>query len=1034
MQIKGLVKFFTVVLILISLYQLSFTVVVKRYESKIKKEAQAYINQHYPSPTEKYTNNPALQRAYADTLEQLVADRIQHIEDSTRDKVIYNTLINKYTYEQAKEQELNLGLDLQGGMNVVLEVSVNDLIRSMANNSKDPALNRALELASQRRGTSGKDFVTLFYEAWKEVKPANERLAPLFINTFQNKITYNTPDDQVINIIRNEANDAIKRTYNVLLQRIDKFGVAQPNINLDLNRGIITVDLPGVHNPDRVRKYLQATAKLEFWETYQLDQNFYNTVLVPMNNAIAQYLASQQASSDTTKLHTGKTGNADTSGNSLRAFIQEHPSTSSSDTSNELIAQQKQNPLFAILHQSTVGGAAIGSIRLADTPLFNYYLSLDVVKNVLPRDLKFLYGSEASSRNQKTDVVNVYAIKTIPGSDQPMLDGSHVVDARADVDSNGGYEVVMRMDNTGARIWKKMTGDNIGKPIAIVLDDEVVSAPVVQTEIAGGNSSITGRFTAQEAQDLANILQTGKLPVPAHIVQEQVVGPTLGKESIQAGIKSFVLSFVIIFILMLVYFNNGGMVANIALVLNLLFTVGVLAALGATLTMPGIAGLVLTIGMAVDTNVIIFERIKEELYQGKGYLQAIADGYKHSYAPVLDAHVTMLLTAIILYYFGLGPVRGFATTQILGILLSLFTGILVSRLVEDFWTNKKRHFEYFTRISRAIFRKAHFKFIENRKYAYIISGILMLGGISSFFHGFNEGVEFKGGRSYDIQFTQPHTTEEIAQSLQPLLHEFPIVKTLGTHNVMNITTSYLIDQSGNQIDSTVQHTLYTGLKPYFPAGTSFETFRSKYIIGSQTVLPTISEDLKRGAFKATIFAVIIIFLYILIRFRRWQYSLGTILSLVHDVLVILFVFSYFRKWLPELEINQQFIAAILTVIGYSMNDTIIVFDRVREYFREMKGADKVTVIDKAINHTLTRTIMTSLTVFITILVLFLFGGESIRGFSFAMLVGIITGTYSSIFIASPVLVDFDRKNRLHTAEASQVKAPAYSSTRKATAK
>ena len=1041
MQIKGLVKFFTVVLILISLYQLSFTFVVKRYESKIRKEAQAFVKQHYPSPTEKYPQQPVLQKAYADTLEQIIADRIQHIEDSTRDEVIYNTLINKYTYEQAKEQELNLGLDLQGGMNVVLEVSVEDLIRSMANNSKDPAFNRALQLASQRRGTSGKDFVTLFYEAWKEVKPANERLAPLFVTAFQNKLNYNSSDDQVINVIRNEANDAIKRTYNVLLQRIDKFGVAQPNINLDLNRGIITVELPGVHNPDRVRKYLQATAKLEFWETYELDQNFYNNVLLPMNNAIAQYLASENTSSDTThasastsRASTANGESADTSGNSLRAFIHERPSsTPTPDTSNQLLAQQKQNPLFTILHQSP-GRPIIGTIRLADTPLFNYYLSLDVVKNVLPRDLKFLYGSETSSRNKKSDFINLYAIKTIPGSDQPLLDGSHVVDARADVSpTGGGYEVEMRMDNTGARIWKKMTGDNIGKCIAIVLDDEVVSAPVVQSEIAGGVSSITGNFTAQEAQDLANILQTGKLPVPAHIVQEQVVGPTLGKESIQAGIKSFVLSFIIIFILMLIYFNNGGMVANIALVLNLLFTVGVLAALGATLTMPGIAGLVLTIGMAVDTNVIIFERIKEELYQGKGYLQAIADGYRHSYAPVLDAHVTMLLTAIILYYFGLGPVRGFATTQILGILLSLFTGILVSRLIEDFWTNKKRHFEYFTHLSRAIFRKAHFKFIENRKYAYVVSGILMLLGLSSYFHGFNEGVEFKGGRSYDIQFTQPYTTEEIAHALQPLLGEFPVVKTLGTHNVMNITTSYLIDQSGEKIDSTVQHTLFVGLQPYLPKGIDFQTFRSKYIIGSQTVLPTISEDLKRGAVKATIFAVIIIFLYILIRFRRWQYSLGTILSLVHDVLVILFVFSYLRKWIPELEINQQFIAAILTVIGYSMNDTVIVFDRVREYFREMKGADKVTVIDKAINDTLTRTIMTSLTVFITILVLFLFGGESIRGFSFAMLVGIITGTYSSIFIASPVLVDFDRKNRLHSQETARVKAPAYS-TKKATAK
>jgi SecD/SecF fusion protein len=1034
MQIKGLVKFFTVVLILISLYQLSFTFVVKHHEKIVAEQATEFIDNHYPSPQQKYPDNKTVQVTYEDTLSQLIAAREKEIEDSTSDQIIYNTLINKYTYLQAKEQELNLGLDLQGGMNVVLQVSLEDLIRSMAGNSKDPAFNKALELASQRKANSSADYISLFYQAWNQVKPANEKLAPLFTNAFQKNINYNSSDAQVISVIRSEAANAIKRTYNVLSERIDKFGVAQPEINYDENKGIISVELAGVHDPDRVGRYLQATAKLEFWETYELNQDFYNSVLVPMNAAIARYLSggsdttSTSSEKDTTALAKTKTtgSKTDTSTANLSQFISKNNANPTNQTGNtQETAEEKQNPLFSILHQSTVGRPAIGAINIGDTARFNHYLSLAVVQNVLPSDLKFLYGA-TEERNPKQ--LNIYAIKTLPGTDQPELGGEHVVNAAADVDPNGGYEINMTMDNTGARIWKKMTAANVGKCIAIVLDNEVYSAPNVEGEISGGSSSISGRFTAQEAQDLANILQTGKLPAPAHIVQEQVIGPTLGKESIIAGAKSFIIAFLVIFILMLVYFNTGGWVANIALILNLLFTIGVLAALGATLTMPGIAGLVLTIGMAVDTNVIIFERIKEELFKGKSYLQSISDGYKHSYAPILDAHVTTLLTAIILFYFGLGPVKGFATTQILGILLSLFCGILVSRLITDYWTNKKRHFEYFTPLSRKIFRKAHFKFIESRKYAYVISGIVLCFGVASFFHGFRYGVEFKGGRSYDIRFDQPVKTEDVAKSLQPVFHEYPIVKTIGTNSELNITTSYLINQTSKNTDSLVERALYTGLKKYLPAGLSFATFHAKYNIGSQKVLPTISDALKKGAMKAVIFAMAIIFIYILIRFRKWQYSLGTIVALLHDVLVTLAVFSFFRNIVPfSLEINQEFIAAILTVIGYSMNDTVIVFDRIREYFREMKGVDKATVIDKAINDTLSRTVMTSLTVFLTIVILFIFGGQVIRGFAFAMMVGVITGTYSSIFIASPILVDFDKKNELGNLEAGKVKAPAYKS-------
>lgn len=1056
MQLKGLVKFFAVVLILISLYQLSFTLVVHRHEKKVATAAKSWVDGHYPSAEQKFPGSKEEQAFYNDFLDSVLRAREQDIEDSTADEVIYNTGIKKYTYQQAKEQELSLGLDLQGGMNVVLEVSLQDMIRSMANNSKDPAFNKALELATQRRANTDADYVTLFGQAWNEVKTQGATLAPLFSNANEKQINFNTSDAQVLNVIRSEAKDAIKSTYIVLQQRIDKFGVTQPNINLDLNKGIISVELPGVRNPERVRKYLQATAKLEFWETWQPTQDFAVNVLQPVDNALAKYFAGGgKTTADTTGKTTTATAAAgqpaektDTSSKlgSLGQYVNKGAaSAQASDTGGNALmaASEKLHPLSILQQPASEGG--IGAVAIKDTAKFNYYLTLDAVKNVLPKNIKFLYGAKTLTDINGKDLLDskgnklleVFAMKTIPGTVDPPLGGEHVVDARQDVGQDGQPEVSMTMDNVGSKIWAKLTAANVGKPVAIVLDNVVYSAPAPREEIDGGRSSISGHFTTEEAQDLANILKTGKLPAPAHIVQEQVIGPTLGQESIMAGARSFIISFIIIFLIMIIYYNTGGMVANISLIFNLLFTVGVLAALGATLTMPGIAGLVLTIGMAVDTNVIIFERIKEEIVKGKGYTMAISDGYKHSYAPVLDAHITTLLTAIILFYFGLGPVKGFATTQILGILLSLFCGILISRIIEDWWTKKNRHFQYFTPISKKIFQHSKFKFIEARKYTYIISGILMLIGISSFWHGFDEGVEFKGGRSYTVRFDAPVKVEDIRETLKPVFGEYPVVKTVDVNNQVNITTSYMIQSTSRETDSLVERKLYGGLTRYLPAGTDYKAFDTKYKMSSQTVLPTISDSLKKGAVKATIFALIIIFAYILLRFRKWQYSLGTIFSLLHDVLVTLAVFSYFRNvGLPfALEINQDFIAAILTVIGYSMNDTVIVFDRIREYIRDKKGADKVTIIDNAINDTLSRTIMTSLTVFLTILILFIFGGESTRGFAFAMLIGVITGTYSSIFIASPVLVDLDKGNRLIGDDGGkkpkvQVQAPAVAGVKK----
>lgn len=1038
MQLKGLVRLFAGALILISLYQLSFTFLVRNYDKKVATQAKNDVTKQNPTPEQKYPGSKELQAFYQDTLNDFVKLRKQEILDSVGNKQIAG--FPWYTtYTKAKEKELNLGLDLQGGMNVVLEVSVEDVIRALSGHSKDPAFNKALDLAKQRKKASQSDFVSLFGQAYEEVQPGG-RLASIFANSSQKDLTFNSSNQQVLNVIRREAGAAIKNTYLVLQKRIDKFGVAQPNISLDANKGIISVELAGVDNPDRVRRYLQASANLEFRETYR-NQEFAATVLQPINEALKAALGGK-APADTAKAadSSAVAAAADTTGKaktdstgSLASFLAKDSAkgkkADSAKTQEELRAEfAKTNPLFNVLIPSItqdgqlVVGPVVGRILPKDTATFRRYLQIPAVKSILPKDVVFAYGQE--NREDRNEALSVYALKVNPTNPEPEVSGTSVIDARQDYDQqNGTPEVAMSMDNDGARKWRKMTGrlaptdptdEKTLNFVAVVLDGIVYSAPSIRGEIPGGRSSISGSFTVEEANDLANILKSGKMPAPASIVQEQIVGPTLGAESIAAGAKSFIVSFIIIFALMLVYYNTGGWVANIALILNLLFTVGILASLGATLTMPGIAGLVLTIGMAVDTNVIIFERIKDELSRGKSYQQAIEDGYKRSYAPVLDGHITSLLTAIILFYFGLGPVLGFATTQIIGLLLSLFCGILVSRMVTDWWTNKKRHFEYFTPVSRRIFQHANFDFVGKRKIAYAISGVVLIMGVASFFHGFNHGIDFSGGRSFTIRFEKPVNETEVREELQKVFGSEPYVKTIGgSNNQLNITTAYKIDEQGVQVDDEVTQKLFEGLKKYYDANTTNQAFVSRYIVGSQTVSPTISDDLRAGAIKATVLSLVVIFLYILIRFSKWQYSIGTIFSLLHDVLVTLAVFSFCKDIVPfTLEIDQHFIAAILTVIGFSMNDTVIVFDRIREYFRDNKGADRNTTINKAINVTLSRTIMTSLTVFLTILILFIFGGEVTRGFAFAMLIGVITGTYSSIFVAAPVLVDFDRKNEL----------------------
>jgi SecD/SecF fusion protein len=1023
MQLKGLVRFFTAALILISLYQLSFTYVVRNVEKKARAKAEKLAKLDNPTIT-------------GQELEKAIDARYREITDSLQgEKVMSVPLLKKYTYQEAKEQELNLGLDLQGGMNVTLEVSLDELVRSMSNNPKDAALNKAIADANKAKANSQANFVTLFGEAFLKNNP-NAKLAYLFTKPSEKELTLQSTNEEVLAKVNKEAKDAIKRTYNVLLTRIDKFGVASPNLTLDDNKGIISVELAGVKDPERVRTYLQSTAKLQFFELYS-NQEIINSIQ-PANEALAAYLSGSKedttvdADSTTTAKAdtTAKPAGDDTTSLSSMMAGGKDSGSAKSEKGMDSVAKArkdalKKNPLMAVWYpnvtqQGNVNqGPVVGIVAKKDTAKLNRYLNLDVVRNKFPNNIKFVFSAEDKKDAKNPNMpLYMYALKTAPGGEsESKLEGDHVTDARMDYNPlNGKPEVSMGMDITGARIWKKMTAENTGKYVAVVLDDKVYSAPLVNGEIPNGSTSIMGNFSVEQATDLANILKSGKLPAPARIVQEQVVGPTLGAESIAAGMNSLIISFIVIFILMLVYYNTGGIVANISLILNVLFTIGILSALHATLTMPGIAGLVLGIGMAVDTNVIIFERIKEELAGGSTYADAIKRGYTNSLAPVLDGHVTILITSVILFTFGLGPVLGFATTQIISILLSLFCGILVSRLVTDIYMRRERHFQYFTGLSKSIFRKAHFNFVGARKIAYGISIVVLIAGIGSFLNGFDYGVEFDGGRSYTIKFDTPHKVSDVREKLKTFFNgEYPVVKTIGQDNQLNITTAYLIKEPGQEIEQKVQHQLYEGLKAanFIPANVDEATFASKYKQSSQTVLPTISDDLKFGAIKATIFSIIAIFIYIFIRFRKWQYSLGTIVALLHDVCVTLAVFSFFRGVVPfALEIDQHFIAAVLTVIGFSMNDTVIVFDRIREYFRKNPKEHKHSVINRAINDTLSRTVMTSLTVFLAVLILFIFGGEVTRGFAFAMLIGVITGTYSSIFVAAPILVDMDKSEKL----------------------
>ncbi len=1002
MQSKGAIKLFAIVLALVCLYQLSFTLVTRGVEA----DAREYAN-----------NDPIKEKEYL---------------DSIGPKGVYNIGVKDYSYLECKEREINLGLDLKGGMNVTLEVSVMDLVRSMAGqNVEDPTFKKAIDRAAELQRNSNKDFVTLFGQAFTEVDP-NASLAAVFANIEnQDKIKFNSTNLQVLKVLKEESDAAISRSFNILRTRIDKFGVSQPNIQ-QLGSGRILVELPGVKEPDRVRKLLQGTAKLEFWETYTFGE--VAPGLVAVNTMLANkskkdsLLGSSTSVIDSSATTSATPIDTTTTKDTTKVSLVDKmgkDSTAAKDTAGGKTFEEfaRENPLFAVLFPSdgqvrtqeekniVDKQCVIGYSLIKDTAKVNRILERDDVKAALPKNLRLLWT--VKPRSAETQSLELIGIKSAGRDGKAPLDGAAISDARQDFGQfNSKPEISMRMNPDGAKVWKRLTGENVGKSIAIVLDDYVYSFPNVQGEIAGGSSSITGNFEINEAKDLANILKAGKLPAPARIVEEAVVGPSLGAEAIQNGLLSFVVALCIVFFFMAFYYSKAGIVADITLVVNMFFIMGVLASLGAVLTLPGIAGIVLIIALSVDANILIFERIREELRLGKGLRLAISDGYKHAFSSIIDSNVTTLLLGIILYSFGSGPVQGFATTLIIGILCSLFSAIFISRLIFEYLLDKNKDIPFWTNATKDPYKNINLPFVENRKKYYIISGIVIAAGIFSIgMKGFNFGVDFDGGRTFVVQFDNATSTQAIRESLAVPFGEAPDVKTFGTDNRYKITTDYLIEENTAEAQAAVTKALYEGVKGQF-AGIDQAKFQETKIINSQKVGPTVADDIKSSAFFAIIFGCALMFLYILIRFKKWQYGLGATVALLHDVLLILSIFSIFNGILPfTLEINQDFIAALLTVMGYSMTDTVVVFDRIREYLGIHPNTDKKIVINNALNSTLSRTMNTSLATFFVLLAIFIFGGDVIRGFIFALLIGILVGTYSSLCIASPIVIDFDKKDK-----------------------
>ena len=962
MQSKGFIKLVAILLALACVYQLTFSLKTRSVEKDAVEYAAAF-------PAE----------------EQVAME--QYYLDSIQNKVVYNIGIAQFTYKQCKEKEINLGLDLKGGMNVMLEIQVEDVVKSLAGESKDdPAFVAAIDAAAQALKEGTGDYISTFAEAYAQQSNGG-KLVDIFLSPDRKDITPGMSDDEVVKILRQETEDAISASFNIIRSRIDHFGVMQPNIQRLPNSNRILVELPGIKEPERVRKLLQGTASLEFWTTYngaELLQSLLRADQVVKSLNVVETVEATEVAAE----------------------------------QGESRFSREQNPLLALLSPDYAGGAVLGAAVAADMATINKYLALPEVRACFPADIDFKWGIKGEPMFDNR--MCLYAIKVERADGKAPLDGSVISDARATYAQTGAdAEVSMSMNSNGITEWAQLTADNIGKCVAIVLDGYVYSAPVVRNKIEGGNSSITGNFTIQEAQDLANVLKSGKVPAPARIIQDTVVGPSLGQESINSGLMSFVIAFILVLLYMGLFYKTAGWMAAVALVTNVFLLMGVLVSFGAVLTLPGIAGIVLTMGMAVDSNVIIFERIKEELRAGKGISAAIKDGFANAYSAIIDGNFTTIITGIVLYVFGNGPVQGFATTLIIGIITSLFCSIFVTRMLIEKIVAKKGSVAFSRSWSENWLTDFKFDFIGKRKMSYIISGVIVLVSVVSLFvQGLNLGVEFTGGRTFVVRFDQDVTAEQVRAQLNEAFADAEDaanasfeVKQYGDKNQMRIVTQYKHDDTSEATTEEVEVLIYNALKPLYGYEITLDGFKNTQddvngIISADKIGPAIAKDMATGASWAILFSLIAIGLYITIRFKKWQWATGATAALVHDAFIVIGMFSLCYAFMPfNLEIDQAFIAAILTIIGYSINDTVVIFDRIREYNVLYPKRNIRENINNALCSTLARTLNTSGTTLVTLLAIFIFGGATIRGFVFALLVGVIVGTYSSLFIATPLAYD-----------------------------
>lgn len=1002
MQGKGIVRLFLVLMTLVTILQYIFYLPSR----KVEKAAEAYALAASATAPEATKDDLFKQK------------RASYLDSMSTEPVFKIPLVKSYTYQELKAQQLALGLDLKGGMSVVLQVDLREFIRALANNSKDPTFTKALDNAVLAQQSAQSDFVTLFVNEFQKLSGnAGEKLAPIFSRNeaLRDRIDFSTSDADVAQIIREKANETVDLTFKMLKERIDKLGVTQPNVSLDAARDLIVVELPGIDNPERARTFLQAAAKLDFWNVYRITDPGIQEGFIQANSTLATILGvddkTMSTTYDTTYVVDSLTQKIDSS------------KIARIDTLTLPNANINQGPLFEVFTLNaggTRGLAVMGTAKKNQRSRIDSLLNRPEIKELFNPDIAFVWSKDPAQdyeTRKELDAYELYAIKKENG-EKPPLSGDLVTDANANPDPRTNkVGVSLRMNNIGTTIWANMTSaasaDN-NREIAILLDGEVVSAPGVINPIMDGNSSITGNFTVQEAKDLASILQIGKLPAETRSVQESVVGPSLGQSNINKSLISMVVGFALILVFMIFYYGGGGIVSILSLFLNLFFIFGALASMGTVLTLPGIAGIVLTMGMAVDANVIIFERIREELREGKNLLSAISDGYKHSYSAIIDSNVTTFLVAVVLAYFGLGPIKGFAVVLMVGVVSSFFTAVFVSKLIIDWWTQKGRKISFSTPPTRDAFTKLNVDWMGLRKYSYFFSGLIILAGIVSFVvRGFDLGVDFKGGYSYNVTFDQSVQVDadKIRTTLAVPFTKAPVVKAVDAANTFNIVTDYRVNDESEKAAEEVLGKLFEGVNTIAGGKLTLDKFQNingdgTHLTSSSKVGATIADDIKNSAFQAGFFALLLIFLYILIRFSKWQYSTGGIVALFHDVLITLSFFSIFYGILPfSMEIDQAFVAAILTVIGYSINDTVIVFDRIREFLGLYSKGTKNEILNRSINTTMSRTVITSATTIFTVVVLLLFGGDSIKGFAFALVVGIVAGTYSSIFIATPIMND-----------------------------